>query len=162
MVRILIPVGKKSLFIRAFKEETVLIFGTVNSQHNRCTVPGNTAQFFQPTKLIILIKVCEHRDRVNKVESIRSVIDRRSLRAEAEGSKFEISFAPVNCLDVDIGTVELCMGSQILHVYQSATATAPEIENAFERSNIAPNVLKHRLNIVSASAADRDELFQIW
>src|SRR5574341_2044938 len=161
MICILIPRGKKSFFISSLKEEPGTGFRAVDCQHNYCTGLRNASQLFEPTKLIVFVKVREHRDYVDQVKRFGGVINWRRFFAKTERSELEILPAPVDCLAIDIRSVELRIGRQALHVNQRAPTAAAEVENAIERSNLASDFLKRRLYVVGAGPTDSDELIRV-
>src|SRR5215203_731076 len=161
MVSVLVPRREQSLFIRPLEEKPLPVLRTINRRHDNPTRLRNALQLLEPAKLIVLIKMREHRDYVNQIESVSLVTNWRRLFAQTKRRILQILLAPANRIRIDVDSLDLRVRRHVANVNHRATTTTPEIKYAIKRIKLASNLPQRRLNIARTRLPNRDKLLRV-
>jgi len=96
---------------------------------------AHAAQLVQPGLLQWLVQVREHRQRVNEVERLRRIGQRRCKLVQLETGGSEVLPAPRDRQRVIVGAVHLHLAAPH-EVAQDASAAAAEIQHVLQSGNV--------------------------
>lgn len=125
-----VPDDEATFLVRLplFTSESIQIAVPMDREKQQAAWTNDACEFCNPEQLLSLREVCEHRYRVDQVEGIGLIGERRKCRASRDRHEGQVARAPLGKSTVGLGRMNLDL-CQVLPVPQDAAAPTPEVEH---------------------------------